>query len=154
MKEKVAGTITVLLVVVLLAILLSAPPVSSSPGYIFTAPSAIDLGSAKPGEIVTGSSTGHLTGDDASGYTVTGVDAKKPHKGYMSISATQRLHNKLQIGPSAAELGSAGVAQTFLDTTGITTDEDVPLYVSQLVAYNDDIATDYSLTIEFTITVK
>ena len=126
-------------------------------GYTFTAPGTISLGDMPPGAAITGTSTGHLTGNNAAGYRVTGVDAKTTNKGCMVVS-TNVLSNKLEIGPSASPtspltFGPADSAQTFLGTSDVT-DADVPCYVSQLVAYTDTVATGYTLTITFTVTAS
>ncbi len=129
-----------------------------NPGYTFSAPSAISLGSMAPGSTATAtSSDGTLVGDNAAGYTVTGVDVKTDNKGYM-VSGVNVLHNKLEIGPSASPtppltFGPADTAQTFLSTSsaGIVA---LSLYVSQVVAYNDVVATGYTITITFTVIAK
>jgi hypothetical protein len=122
------------------------------PGYTFTAPPAVGLGGMAPGATGTGNSTGSLVGDNSAGYTVTGMDAKASNTGYM-VSGSYVLANKLLLGPAADNLGPADTSQTFLDV-----DEagmyDVPFYVSQTVAYIDAIATDYTITITFTVTEK
>ena len=93
-------------------------------------------------------------GDNAGGYTVTGIDAKGTDTGYM-VSGVSVLANMLDIGPSAdpdspLTFGPADTEQTFLDTGsgGIFA---IPLYVSQVVAYNDAITTGYTITITFTV---
>ncbi len=129
-----------------------------NPGYTFSAPSAISLGSMAPGSTATAtSSDGTLVGDNAAGYTVTGVDVKTDNKGYM-VSGVNVLHNKLEIGPSASPtppltFGPADTARTFLSTSsaGIVA---LSLYVSQVVAYNDVVATGYTITITFTVIAK
>jgi len=122
------------------------------PGYTFTAPPAIGLGGIAPGATSTGNSTGSLAGDNAAGYTVTGIDAKTTNTGYM-VSGSYVLANKLLLGPAADNLGPADASQTFLDVSASGT-YDVPFYVSQSVAHTDAIATGYAITISFTVTEK
>jgi hypothetical protein len=122
------------------------------PGYTFTAPPAIGLGGMVPGTTATGNSTGSLVGGNSAGYTVTGIDAKSANKGYM-VSGSYMLANRLLMGPAADNLGPADVSQTFLDVSAPGT-YDVPFYVSQMVAYNDTVADNYSITITFTVTEK
>jgi hypothetical protein len=105
-----------------------------------------------PGTTAIGNSTGSLVGSNSAGYTVTGLDAKTTNKGYM-VSGGNVLANKFQIGPASDSLGSADVAQTFLDVSAAGT-YDVPFYVSQMVAYTDAVATGYTITITFTVTEK
>jgi len=122
------------------------------PGYTFTAPPAIGLGGMAPGTTATGSSTGSLEGDNSAGYTVTGIDAKTTNTGYM-VSGSYVLANKLLMGPAADNLGPADASQTFLDVSAAGT-YDVPFYVSQSVAYTDEVAEGYTVTITFTVTEK
>ena len=122
------------------------------PGYTFTAPDPIGLGGMAPGTTATGNSIGSLGGDNSSGYTVTGVDAKTENTGYM-VGGGNTLSSKLVIGPAPGDLGPADVAQTFLDEIGYGP-HDVPFYVSQLIAYTDIVATGYTITITFTVTEK
>jgi hypothetical protein len=122
------------------------------PGYTFTAPPAIWLGGMTPGTTGTGNSTGSLTGDNTGGYTITGMDAKTTNAGYM-VSGGNVLANRLQIGPASSSLGPADASQTFLDVSAAGT-YDVPFHVSQSIAYTDAVATDYTITITFTVTEK
>jgi hypothetical protein len=124
----------------------------ATPGYTFTAPPAVGLGGMTPGATGTGNSTGSLAGDNSAGYTVTGMDAKASNTGYM-VSGSYVLANKLLMGPAADDLGPADTSQTFLDVDDAGT-YNVPFYVSQTVAYTDAIATDYTITITFTVTEK
>lgn len=123
------------------------------PGYTFTAPPAIGLGGMAPGTTATGNSIGSLGGDNSSGYTVTGIDAKTENTGYMVSGTTDVLANEFQMGPDGGTLGNASMAQTFLDESGYGP-HDVPFYVSQMVAYIDPVATGYTITITFTVTEK
>ena len=130
--------------------LITGPPV---PGYVFTTPSAIALGNMAPGTTATGNSTdGSLVGDNGNGYIVTGIDAKLTYKGYM-VSGTDVLASKHQISNEDANYVNADTAKTFLDTL-VPTNEVIALYVSQLVAYTDAMATGYTITITFTVTEK
>ena len=122
------------------------------PGYTFTAPPAIGLGGMAPGTTGTGNSTGSLTGDNTDGYTITGMDAKTTNTGYM-VSGGNVLANELQIGPASNSLGAADASQTFLDVSAAGT-YDVPFHVSQSIAYTDAVATNYTITITFTVTEK
>jgi hypothetical protein len=124
----------------------------ASPGYTFTAPPAMVLGGMAPGTTATGNSTGSLVGGNSAGYTVTGIDAKTANKGYM-VSRGDVLANRFQIGRASDTLGPADTVQTFLDVSAPGT-YDVPFYVAQLVAYNDTVATGYTITITFTVTEK
>lgn len=122
-------------------------------GYTFTAPSPIGFGNMDPSATPsTGNSTGWLEGNNANGYTVTGVDAKDTNTGYM-VSGSNVLTNMLQMGPDASVANTAATVTTFLTTDDIT-DETVPFYVSQTVEFTDPIATGYSITITFTVTAK
>ena len=118
-------------------------------GYTFTPPSAIALGTMTPGTPATGDSSGWLEGNNALGYKVTGVDEKGTDTGYMVSGG--RLQNKLNMGDTGAVPNNADVVTTFLTTSTIT-NEAVPFYVSQLVAYTDAVATGYTITITFTVT--
>jgi len=131
------------------AALSTSPP---GPGYTFTAPPAISLGSMAPGQTYAGNSTGSLVGDNVAGYTVTGVDAKTEHTGYM-ISGANTLSNKLLIGPAGDQLGPADAAQTLLDVDGAGS-YPIPFYVSQEIAYTDVVGEGYTITITFTVTEK
>ena len=122
------------------------------PGYTFTAPPAIGVGGMAPGATATGSSTGSLEGDNSAGYTVTGIDAKTTNTGYM-VSGSYVLANKLLMGSAADNLGPADASQTFLDVSAAGT-YDVPFYVSQYVAYTDEVAEGYTVTITLTVTEK
>lgn len=122
------------------------------PGYTFTAPPAIALGGMAPGTTATGNSSGSLAGNNSDGYTVTGMDAKVTNKGYM-VSGANVLTNQFQIGPASDSLGAADASQTFLDVSAGGT-YDVPFHVSQSIAYTDTVATNYSITITFTVTEK
>jgi hypothetical protein len=122
------------------------------PGYTFTAPPALWLGGMTPGTTGTGNSTGSLTGDNTDGYTVTGMDAKMTNTGYM-VSGGNVLANRLQIGPASNSLGPADASQTFLDVSAAGSN-DVPFHVSQSIAYTDAVATNYTITITFTVTEK
>jgi len=122
------------------------------PGYTFTAPPAIGLGGMAPGTTATGNSTGSLVGDNSDGYTVTGIDAKTTNTGYM-VNGSYVLANKFSMGPAADNLGPADASQTFLDVSATGT-YDVPVYVSQSVAYTDAVAEGYTITITFTVTEK
>lgn len=122
------------------------------PGYTFTAPPAIELGGMAPGATGTGNSAGSLTGDNADGYTVTGIDVKMAHTGHM-VSGSYVLADRLLMGPAADNLGPADTSQTFLDVDDAGT-YDVPFYVSQTVAYTDAIAAGYTIAITFTVTEK
>jgi hypothetical protein len=127
--------------------------ISAAPsGYTFTAPPAVGLGGMAPGTTGTGNSTGSLTGDNTDGYTVTGMDAKTTNTGYM-VSGGNVLANRLQIGPASNSLGPADASQTFLDVSAAGT-YDVPFHVSQSIAYTDAVATNYTITITFTVTEK
>ena len=120
--------------------------------YVFTAPSAIALGNMAPGTAKTGNSTGWLEGNNANGYTGDGVDDKSPNKGFM-VSGGNVLANKLKMGGTAAVPNDADFLTTFLSTSSIT-DESVPFYVSQTVAYTDVVTPGYTITITFTVTEK
>ena len=131
-------------------------------GYTFSSPSAIELGTAAPGDTATGNNTdGSLVGNDPDGYTVTGVDANtEVTKGKMLIIGTGSLAapqyiltNKLKMGDSGAVPNDADTAFTFVDTSGIT-NEVVSLYVSQTVAYADAVQSGYTITITYTVTEK
>ncbi len=132
-----------------------AHPVSADPrGYTFTAPSDISLGNmAARVAPYTGSASGNLTGDNANGYTVTAVDAKPNNTGYM-VNSSNVLHNKFQIGNSASSVADSDTARTLLNISSPPTNVIVPLYVSQQIAYNDPIATQYRITITFTVLPK
>ena len=119
-------------------------------GYTFTAPSAIALGDMTPGTAATDNSSGWLEGNNALGYKVTGVDIKITYTGYM-VSGASRLANMLKMGDTGAVPNTAATETNFLTTTGAGSDS-VPFYVSQLVAYTDDVATDYTIAITFTVT--
>lgn len=131
------------------AALSTSPP---GPGYAFTAPPAISLGGMAPGQTYAGNSTGSLVGENVAGYTVTGVDAKTEHTGYM-ISGADALSNKLLIGPTGDQLGPADAAQTLLDVDGAGS-YPIPFYVSQEIAYSDVVGEGYTITITFTVTEK
>ncbi len=120
-------------------------------GYTFTAPSAISFGNMAPSATPhKGSSTdGSLQGNNPAGYTVTGIDAKVSDTGYM-VSGSNVLTNKLEISNVDGSYGNADTAQTFVSTTAPTSTT-VSLYVSQVVAYDDPVATNYSITITFTV---
>lgn len=135
-----------------LAVAAALDTLPPEPGYTFTAPPAIGLGNMAPGTTATGNSTGSVEGDNANGYTVTGIDAKMENKGHM-VSGTYVLANKLLMGPAADNLGPADETQIFLDEEGYGPHE-VPFYVSQMVAYTDAVAEGYTITITFTVTEK
>jgi subtilisin len=131
------------------AALNTSPP---APGYTFTAPPAISLGSMAPGTRATGSSSGSLVGDNSAGYTVTAIDVKTEHAGYM-VSADHMLSNKLEIGPEGDQLGPADEFQTLLDVDAAGSYL-VSFHVSQEVAYTDFVAEGYTITITFTVTER
>ena len=121
-------------------------------GYTFTAPSAIALGDMTPGTPATGNSNGWLEGNNSLGYTVTGVDAKVDNTGYM-VNGAAALANKLKMGDTGAVPNDADVVTTFLATGGVT-DLAVPFYVSQTATYADPVASGYTITITFTVTLN
>ena len=123
-------------------------------GYTFTAPSTVALGGMAPSgtSYKANSADGRLDGNNALGYTVTGIDAKSPDKGKM-VSGGNVLANRLEISNADADYVPADTTKTFLDTSGIT-GADISLYVSQLVTYSDPVATGYTITITFTVTTK
>lgn len=135
-----------------LAVALALDTEPSQPGYIFTAPPAIALGSMHPGTPAIGNSSGSVSGDNSAGYIVTGIDAKAENTGSM-VSGEDVLTNKFQMGPSAEDLGDADVAQTFLNASGAGQHE-VPFYVSQVVTWEDPAADNYTITITFTVIEK
>jgi len=129
--------------------------------YTFTAPSPVGLGSMAPSATPykNDSQDGSLQGNDPDGYTVTGTDQNtEVTAGYMLIvgGGTQAapdyiLTNKLQISNEDANYINADTVKTFLTTSDIT-DATVKLFVSQLVDYDDPVATGYTITITFTAT--
>ena len=121
-------------------------------GYSFTPPSAISLGNMTPGTTATGNNSGSLNGNGAGGYTVTAIDAKTPNTGYM-VSGANVLQNKFRIGATSGSVDTADVARTLLDTAGPGTSS-VPLYVSQQVSFSDPLASNYSITITYTVVAK
>lgn len=125
---------------------------SVTSGYSFSAPSAVALGAMSPSVTPhkANSSDGSLVGNNAAGYTVTGIDEKGTSTGFM-VSGANVLGNKLQISYEDANYVDADTNKNFLDTTG-PTNATVSLYVSQMVTYTDPVATGYSITITFTVT--
>jgi hypothetical protein len=123
-------------------------------GYTFTAPSAVSLGSMAPSATAytSNSTDGSLVGNNPAGYTVTGTDAKSTNKGYM-VSGTDLLDSKHQISKDGTTYYDADTSVSFVDSTA-PTDTAVSLYVKQLVAYDDPVATGYTITITFTVTPK
>ena len=123
-------------------------------GYTFMAPSAMALGNMAPSATAyeAHSADGRLDGNNAAGYTVTGVDEKGTNTGYM-VSGANNLTNKLKISNEDASYVDADTAKTFLDTSGIT-GADISLYVGQEVTYTDPVATGYTITITFTVITK
>jgi hypothetical protein len=123
-------------------------------GFTFTAPTAISLGSMAPSVTAykAHSTDGSLVGNNPTGYTVTGIDAKASNTGYM-VSGSNVLQNELQISNEDATYVSADTGKPFVDTSA-PTDVVVSLYVSQMVTYTDPVATNYSITITFTVTPK
>jgi hypothetical protein len=105
------------------------------------------------GTTYTGQSTdGLIQGNNAAGYTVTGIDAKGTNTGFL-VSGSNPLHNKLRIGPAASPTSTADTQSSFVNTSGVT-DQAVGLYVSQIIAANDVAASGYTITITFTVTAK
>ena len=123
-------------------------------GYTFTAPSTVPLGSMAPSATPykANSAGGRLDGNNAAGYTVTGIDEKGTDTGCM-VSGVNVLTNKLKISNADASYVDADTAKTFLDTSGVT-GADISLYVSQLVTYLDPTATGYSIIITLTVAPK
>jgi len=123
-------------------------------GYTFTAPSTVGLGSMAPSATPykANSTNGRLDGNNPAGYTVTGIDEKGTDTGYM-VSGANNLTNKLKISNADADYVDADTTKTFLTTSDIT-GADISLYVSQLVAYTDPVATGYTITITFTVTTN
>ena len=121
-------------------------------GYTFTAPAAIGLGDMTLGQENRASSTGELSGNHPSGYTVAGKDIKPTNTGYM-VSGEDALFHPLMLSQDEETYASAGLETTFLTTAGPGTDQ-VPFYVSQLVLFDDPVATAYTITITFTVTPK
>jgi hypothetical protein len=122
-------------------------------GYTFDAPSPIELGDMEPGTAKAGSSTdGSLVGNNPTGYTVTGTDAKVDHKGRM-VSGANVLSAPHQIGSDGEVYQDAHIVVTFVDTDG-PTDVGVSLYARQPVHASDPVATGYTITITFTVTPK
>ena len=124
-------------------------------GYTFTAPSTVFLGSMAPSgtPYKANSTNGRLDGNDAAGYTVTGIDAKTTDKGHMVSGGSNVLANRLEISNADADYVPADTVKTFLDTSGVT-GADISLYVSQLVTYLDPTAVGYSIIITFIVTPK
>ena len=123
-------------------------------GYTFTAPSTVALGSMAPSvtPYKANSADGRLDGNNAAGYTVTGIDEKETDKGCM-VSGDDVLTHKLKISNADADYVDADTTKTFLDTSGVT-GADISLYVSQLVTYLDPTATGYSIIITLTLAPK
>jgi len=123
-------------------------------GYTFTVPSTVALGSMAPSATPykADSTDGRLDGNNAAGYTVTGIDEKGTNTGYM-VSGSDVLTEKLKISDADASYVNADTAKTFLDSSGIT-GADISLYVSQLVTYTDPVTAGYTITITFTVTPK
>ena len=132
-------------------------------GYTFTPPSTVALGNMAPSVTAykSHSTGGRLDGNDSAGYTVTGIDENtEGTAGYMlivgggSLAAPDYiLTNKLEISSEDASYVEADTAKTFLDTSDVT-GEDIALYVSQLVTYDDPTAIGYTITITFDVTPK
>ncbi len=179
MKVKAVGAVLLVLGAIVLAYWVVASPVLANPGFKFTPPDTISLGNMKPSATpYSGTGAGSLVGNNANGYTVTGLAKKGSNKGKMvagdgledGLDAKEESHkgkmvagdnvlaNKLKIGPSASPtppltFGEADTAQTFLSTSG-PTDTAVPFYVSQLVASTDNVTSGYTITITFTVITK
>lgn len=160
MKKRI---LTLALVLALLAVLATPMAVLAQTtdvggnvisGYTFTPPTAIAMGNLAPSATphLDSSTDGSLVGNNTNGYTVTGIDAKGTNTGKM-VSGSNVLAAVLQIGPSAASVGPADAAQSFVDTAA-PTNTTVELHVSQVVAYTDPVATGYTITITFTVTAK
>ncbi len=156
MKKKILilGMVVALVSVLVMptAALATTTEVSGSvtEGYTFSAPTAIALGSMIPGTPATDNSAGSLEGNNALGYTVTGVDEKGTDTGYM-VSGTYVLTNMLLFGPAASPTATADTVTNFLTTSDIT-NAAVPFYVSQTATYADAVQSGYSITITFTVT--
>ena len=127
---------------------------SVTEGYTFTAPSTVTLGSMAPSATPhkASSTDGRLDGNNAAGYTVTGIDAKETSTGYM-VSGSNVLTNKLKTSDADTDYVDADTEKVFLDTFGIT-GADIALYVSQVISYADPVATGYTITISFTVNPK
>jgi len=119
-------------------------------GYNFIAPAGIGLGEMTLGQENRASSTGELSGNHPSGYTVKGEDTKEgDDRGYM-VSGDDVLYNPLMLSDDGVTYTAAYWETTFLETTEPGTDA-VPFYVSQYVLFDDPLG-DYSITITFTVT--
>jgi len=125
-------------------------------GYVFQAPSAIELGGMSAGAAWYANSLtpGYLGGNSPTGYTVTGADTKATNAGYMTTGVGTRLTNKLEITDNEFDIGwvTADVGKTWVDSTGPVA-VDIDLYVKQFVEYIDTPGS-YSLNITFTLTEK
>jgi hypothetical protein len=121
-------------------------------GYSFTPPTAISLGDMNPGTTATGNSAGSLSGNNALGYSVKAIDAKGTNTGLM-VSGAHVLTNKFKIGATSGSVANADVERTLLSTGAAGTDA-VPLYVSQQVVLADPVASNYSITITYTVTAN
>jgi len=108
-----------------------------------TAPSAIVLGDMRQGETATGQSdTAGSVDTNAATWSVEAKD--ETNGGYMRLSDSTPLTNKLQIGKSVGNYADANVGISYVDATSL------PFYVSQAVELSDVVATGYSITITFT----
>ncbi|NVM23604.1 MAG: hypothetical protein HWN68_17710 [Desulfobacterales bacterium] len=151
MKVKMFGVALLALCAVLLVYWVVVPPVLANPPFTFTAPTAIALGPMAPGSTYPASSTGSLTGNNPTGYTVTGIDLKGTNTGFMVAPGPYVLGEKLLMGPAASPTNTADTVTTFLTTSAAGTDP-VPFFINQAVGYTDAVATGYTITITFTVT--
>jgi hypothetical protein len=100
------------------------------------------------------SSTNGLVKCSENGWSLTVVDAKTEHTGYM-VSGTNVLSNKLQISQNGSSYQDADTPLTLVEN-GTHTGEDgytFRIYVEQQVTYDDTVATGYSITLTFTAAV-
>jgi hypothetical protein len=164
MRKRILGIAMALAMIVVMALPMgvSAAPEGDTTditgdiggGYSFTAPTDLDLGAMTLGATKTGNATaGNLTGNNVGGYTVTGVDAKGTNTGKM-VSGANVLTNKFKIGKDAGSVADSDSSQTLLAATGAGGSFSIPLYVSQDVEFDDPAASDYTITITFTVTAN